>query len=72
LKAARLAAELLREDATPQKAVLGAVEVMVAEKIPAQVACRVLSVSEAGYYERRKRAPSERAARHAWLTDLIT
>ena len=44
---------------------------MVAEKIPAQVACRVLAVSESGYYERRKRAPSERTVRHAWLTDLI-
>lgn len=45
---------------------------MVAEKIPAQVACRVLAVSESGYYEWIKRAPSERAVRHAWLTDLIT
>lgn len=45
---------------------------MVAEKIPAQIACRVLAVSESGYYERIKRAPSERAVRHAWLTDLIT
>jgi transposase InsO family protein len=45
---------------------------MVAERIPVQVACRVLVVSESGYYERLKRAPSERAVRHAWLTDLIT
>lgn len=45
---------------------------MVVEKIPVQVACRVLAVSESGYYERRKRAPSQRAVRHAWLTDLIT
>ena len=29
---------------------------MVGEKIPAQVACRVLAVSESGYYERLKRA----------------
>jgi len=29
-------------------------------------------VSESGYYERLKRAPSVRAVRHAWLTDLIT
>lgn len=44
----------------------------VAEKTPAQVACHVLAVSESGYYERLKRVPSERAVRHAWLTDLIT
>lgn len=34
---------------------------MVAERIPAQVACRVLAVSESGYYGRIKRAPSQRA-----------
>lgn len=44
---------------------------MVAEKIPVSLACRVLAVSESGYYERLKRVPSERAVRHAWLTDLI-
>ncbi len=32
----------------------------------------MLAVSEAGYYEWRHRAPSERAIRHAWLTDQIT
>lgn len=45
---------------------------MVPEKIPAQVVCRVLAESESGYYERIKRAPSQRALRHPWLTDLIT
>jgi putative transposase len=45
---------------------------MVAEKIPVSIACRVLAVSESGYYERLKRATSERAVRRAWLTDLIT
>jgi hypothetical protein len=49
-----------------------AVEVIVAEKIPVQVACRVLAVSESGYYERLRRAASARAVPHVWLTDLIT
>lgn len=44
---------------------------MAAEGLPVQVACRVLGVSESGYYAQRKRAPSARALRHAWLTDRI-
>ena len=34
-------------------------------------ACHALGVSKSGYYEWRHRAPSKRAIRHAWLTDLI-
>jgi putative transposase len=44
---------------------------MAAEKMPVQIACRVLGVSESGYYEHRKRTPSERSIRHAMLTELI-
>lgn len=44
---------------------------MAGEGVPVEVACRVLSVSCAGYYAWRLRAPSARAVRHAWLTDLI-
>ncbi len=39
--------------------------------LPAQLACRVLEVSESGYYARRSRAPSARTIRHAWITDVI-
>jgi putative transposase len=45
--------------------------VIVAEGLPAQTACRVLGVSESGYYARRGRPPSPRTIRHIWLTDLI-
>jgi putative transposase len=44
---------------------------MASEGLPVQLACRVLGVSESGYYARRGRAPSARAIRHAWLTDVI-
>ena len=36
-----------------------------------QVACRLLEVTDSGYYAWRSRAPSQRALRHAWLTEQI-
>lgn len=45
---------------------------MSAENHPVQVACRVLGVSESGYYEHLNRVPAERSIRHTMLTDLIT
>ncbi|HEY6575526.1 MAG TPA: IS3 family transposase, partial [Mycobacterium sp.] len=36
-----------------------------------QRACRLLEVAESGFYEWRSRPPSQRAIRHAWLTDQI-
>ena len=44
---------------------------MAAEGLPAQLACRLLAVAESGYYEWRCRPPSQRAIRHAWLTEQI-
>jgi len=45
--------------------------VIAGHGLPVQLACRVLNVSESGYYARRSRAPSARAIRHVWLTDVI-
>lgn len=35
------------------------------------VACRLFDVSESGFYRWRSRPPSQRAIRHAWLTDQV-
>jgi len=44
---------------------------MAAEGLSVRISCRVLGVSESGYYEWRSRPMSARAAQHAWLTDII-
>ena len=48
-----------------------AIEVMAAEGCSVQVACRVLAVSQSGFYAQRHRPPSARVIRDAALTDVI-
>jgi putative transposase len=44
---------------------------MAADRLSVLLACRVLRVSESGYYAQHDRPPSARAIRHALLTDVI-
>ena len=44
---------------------------MAEQGLSIQIACRVLDVSESGFYDWRSRPPSARSIRHAWLTDQI-
>ena len=71
LKIARRAAELLKDAKTPKER-FAAIKAMAAEGLPIQAACRILEVSESGFYAWRDRPPSERQIRNAWLTDLVT
>jgi putative transposase len=66
----RRAAELLKE-VVPPKDRYAVIHRMAAEGLPVEICCRVLVVSASGYYAWRNRPPSQRALRHAWLTEQI-
>lgn len=71
MKAARRAVELLREEASPKAGSRRSRRWSPRGSLPKSPAgCS--PYRESGPYERLKRAPCERAGRHAWLTDLIT
>lgn len=71
LTVARRAVDVLKEQIDPKGGARRS-KGHAAEGTPAQIACRVLAVCEAGFYGARKRAPSERSIRHAMLTGLMT
>jgi putative transposase len=47
------------------------IEVIAAEGLSVELACRALHVSASGYYAQRSRPPSARALWHAYLTEVI-
>ena len=71
LAVTKRAIELLEGKVVHRKRRYGVIAAMRAEGLPTNVACRVLGVSESGFYAWRSRPPSARSVRHVWLTDLI-
>lgn len=71
LAATKRAEEILRE-AMPPKGRFAIIAVMASEGHSIKVSCRILDVTQGGFFAWRNRPPSERSIRHAWLTDMIT
>ncbi|MFI0479666.1 IS3 family transposase [Actinomadura sp. 9N215] len=44
---------------------------MATDGLPIAACCKILKVSESGFHMWRRRPPSARALRHAWLTEQI-
>ncbi|MBI5159815.1 MAG: IS3 family transposase [Micrococcales bacterium] len=59
------------EQVVPPKEGFRLVDELHADGVRIRRACHAVGVSTSGYYEWRNRAPSARAIRHAFLTDLI-
>ncbi|GIE91559.1 hypothetical protein Are01nite_80390 [Actinoplanes regularis] len=53
----------------PPKARFAAIKTLAAEGFSVSLCCRVLEVSESGYYAWLNRPPSARSLRHSWLTE---
>ena len=59
------------ERVVPPKGRFQLVAELANEGVQTKRACHELAVSRSGFYEWRRRSPSPRAIRHAWLTDII-
>ena len=73
LATVRRASDLFAEGRVVRpKDLFGIVETLAKEGHGAKRVCRILAVAPSGFFSWRTNAPSDRAIRRAWLTDLIT
>jgi transposase InsO family protein len=72
LATVKRASELFAEGRVVRpKALFGIVETLAREGHGTKRACRLLRVAPSGFFRWRSKAPSDRAIRRAWLTDVI-